>query len=324
MATFSFVVVSDFLWIKLPTEKKPVVIYSNHLHHPLRHVIIKALQLAKSSIYLHTYSLTDEAVIDTLLTKAPLLENLQIVTDSKTLPSYFSHLDLPWKPIKSSGLMHTKILGIDDTTVFLGTANMTYESLTMHDNIVLGLYHPELASYLHKYSEEVVSKKRYKTTSHQCFSLKEQHLELWLLPYQGEDPLHNLQQLIQKASSSICIAMFTLTHPILLEELIAAHHRGVAIQVFLDHTSASGASAKALAYLKEKNIPVYLSTGIQLLHHKLMLLDGKTFVLGSTNWTKAAFKKNYDFYLTLSPLLISQQQALKQLFTQIAKASLVY
>lgn len=261
--------------------------------------------------------------METLLSKYSSLDSMQIVTDSKTLPPYFAALEkqLHWTPIKSSGLMHAKILSIDDTTVFLGTANMTYESLTMHDNIVLGIYHPPLATYLREYTHELVHNKRLKNNAHTSFDLHGQLLELWLLPYLGDAPLNKLKNMLQNATSSIDIAMFTLTHPTLLEELTKAHHRGVNVRVFLDHTSASGASAPALALLKHENIPIYLSTGVQLLHHKLMLVDGESFVLGSTNWTKAAFKKNYDFYIVLSHLTGNQRKQLQTMFARIARES---
>lgn len=284
---------------------------------------MKALNSARSSIIMHTYALTDEAVIETLLKKHHSSCTLNISTDAKTIPSIFKYLQQPlqWRRIKTSGLMHEKLLMIDDAVVFLGTANMTYESLSMHDNFIIGFYHPGLAHDLTEYTQAMDHIKNHKNLSHKLFTVDDQLLELWLLPYQGNAPLERLRTLIQNATQSLSVAMFTLTHPVLLQELIAAHERGVLVKVFLDATSAQGASARALKTLVDAHIPVYLSTGLPLLHHKLMLVDETIFVLGSANWTQAAFKKNYDFFVVLSPLHKLQIKALLQLFKTMHTSS---
>lgn len=323
MATFLFSVVSGFLWIPLPSLTQPIIVYSNHLNTPLRHLVMRALKGAASSITLHTYALTDEAVIETLLTKKNAFIDVEVITDAKTTPSIFPLVQEPlkWKKVKSSGLMHEKILVLDGTTVFLGTANMTYESLSMHDNLMIGFHNQKLANYLTEYTQEIDQKKKQKNNTHHTFSIGNQLLELWLLPYKGNAPIERLKELIQNASHSIYIAMFTLTHEEILRELSIAHHKGIAIKVFLDNTSANGASAKALHTLLQEGIPVYLSNGLQLLHHKMMFIDNTCFVLGSANWTKAAFKKNHDFYITLSPLHPQQTKTLQTIFKKITQES---
>ena len=41
-------------------------------------------------------------------------------------------------PIRGDGLMHHKIMILDEEVVFLGSTNMTVSSLRMHDNLVIG------------------------------------------------------------------------------------------------------------------------------------------------------------------------------------------
>jgi phosphatidylserine/phosphatidylglycerophosphate/cardiolipin synthase-like enzyme len=271
-------------------------------------------------IKIHTYALSDEAVMGVLLKKQPSLSNIEIITDSKTIlsPYHLLQTELSWKGIKSSGLMHEKILILDDTTTFLGTANMTYESLSMHDNLMIGFYHPPLADYLTRYTQEIELKKKHKNLSSQTFVIDDQTVDLWLLPYKGTAPLERLKQLIYQAKHSLQIAMFTLTHNELIDAIIEAHHRGVKVQVFLDSTSAKGASANSVSRFLEAHIPLYLSEGLQLLHYKMMVVDDTYFVLGSANWTKSAFKKNHDFYLVLSPLHRDQIHILHKIFHKIS------
>jgi len=312
-------VVISLTYLPLPGAKEPVVFYSNHLNHSLRRLVLKSLQTAKDSIDLHTYALTDEAVLSKLLEKSPSLQSLHILSDDKTMVKTLKPLQetLHWEGMKSSGLMHEKILTIDNSLIFLGTANMTYESLCMHDNLVIGFYNPPLARYLQEYTEARRHNPKRKNRFPATFTLDEQALQLWMLPYQGEAPLENLVDLCNKAHHSLSLAIFTLTHPRLIEAMIQAHQRGIQVKVFLDHTSAHGASSAAVKALTQARVPLYFSEGLQLLHHKMLFVDDKVFVLGSANWTKSAFKKNHDFYLVLSPLKASQSKTLRRVFHHI-------
>jgi phosphatidylserine/phosphatidylglycerophosphate/cardiolipin synthase-like enzyme len=88
--------------------------------------------------------------------------------------------------------------------------------------------------------------------------------------------------------------------------LIKAKQRGVDVTVAVDYYTAKGSSKKTLAILEKGGIKVLLSQGRELLHHKWAVIDDTTLVMGSANWTKAAFTKNHDFLLFLSPLTESQ------------------
>jgi len=314
-------VIYPFIYIRCPGVKNNIVFYSNHLNHSLRHIVLQSIKSAKLSVILHTYALSDEAVLSMLLKKNAELKTCTILSDSKTIPSSLKYLKpfLQWQGVESSGLMHEKILIIDNTTVFLGTANMTYESLSMHDNMIVGFYSPPLATYLQEYTQEMDQKRKNKNRSHQTFSIQGQELQLWMLPYQGNAPIETIKDKIENANSSLSIAMFTLTHPELIQAIIHTHKKGVKVQIFLDHTSAKGASAKAVKTLLEANVPLYFSQGKQLLHHKMMLVDDSCFILGSANWTKSAFKKNHDFYFLLSPLCASQVKTIKKIFLHITQ-----
>ena len=57
--------------------------------------------------------------------------------------------------------MHQKVLLIDDSLTFLGTANMTYESMKMHDNFLMGFYHRDLNTFFKEYTQKIMPLKWY-------------------------------------------------------------------------------------------------------------------------------------------------------------------
>ena len=205
--------------------------------------------------------------------------------------------------------MHQKIVVIDKSLVFLGTANLTQYSLQMHDNLLIGLYSPKIAKFL-------VDKTPF-SPSHMTTFVAGQKIDLWILPDAKNYALDHLVKLLRQAKQKIFVAMFTFTHPTLMQELIEAKKRGVSVEVAIDRTSSKGASKETIKTLKEHFIPVRTSIGMQFLHHKFLLVDEKHLVLGSANWTKSAFYKNRDCFLILHDLKKEQKSFMKNLIEKV-------
>jgi phosphatidylserine/phosphatidylglycerophosphate/cardiolipin synthase-like enzyme len=153
---------------------------------------------------------------------------------------------------------------------------------------------------------------------HDTFLFGEQSIDAYLLPDKEKKALCHLVDLIDQSRKKIFVAIFTLTHPDLVEALIRAKKRGVGVKVAIDAYNAGGASKKAVLQLKAENIPIYVSQGWQLFHHKWALIDHH-LVLGSANWTRAAFEKNRECLIFLSPLKKEQKKFFHNIKRSIVK-----
>jgi len=297
---------------KLPDQEHPIRLYSNQTRQDIKLLFLQALSRANQSIFLSMYGITDAQVLNVMSKKS--FENISISVKydpsasaplKKLLPS-----SINIQPIKTAGLMHRKILLIDRTQVFLGTANLTPTSLHHHANLIIGIYHPELAAFLEEPNATAYS-----------FKIQQQQGELFLFPDPHKSGLLRLIQCIDSSKIKITIAMFTLTHPDIGEALIRAKRRGVDVLIAIDAYTARGASKKMVNILEKEGIHFFLSQGKELLHHKWAVIDEQVLVLGSANWTKAAFNKNHDFLLFLFPLKEKQIHFLKDLWTIIETES---
>ncbi|MFA6118601.1 MAG: phospholipase D-like domain-containing protein [Parachlamydiales bacterium] len=289
----------------LPKEGRNPVFYSNQMRQDLKVTCIHALKNAKKSIHLVMFGLTDENILSLLKKKS--LENisLKVFTDKTTTNQIEIKPDQLFK-IRSRGLMHQKILVIDNSIVFIGSANMTTSSLRMHDNLIIGFFSSQIADFL--------SQKSPLSPGFITSYVGDQKIDVWLLPDSQDKAINRLRELIGSAKSSIEVAMFTFTHPALTESLIEAKKRGLNVKVAIDFQSKNGASKKAIENLKNNNIEIYFNQDSKLCHHKYILLDNNTFVCGSANWTKAAFKNNYDCFVILYNLDGSQKKFMKRLW----------
>lgn len=293
--------ISAAITVELPSSDYPIIFYSNQQRQDLHLTLRRAFEKASRSIHLTMYALTDGKMIETLRQKAISGVEIKIYYDpsaaEKNLPAPIQSI-----PVKAKGLMHRKIIVIDDSLVFLGSANMTTASLSLHDNLTCGIYHPGLAQFL----QNPVAP-----------SFAFDQAELWLLPDRSGQALSRLLSQINEAKETISIAMFTLTHPVLVDALIAAHKRGISVILAIDYYAGRGASQKAILQLQQAGIKVFFSQGVQLLHHKWAYIDRRTLILGSTNWTKAAFTKNQDCLLFLFELSTDQKKYIDQLWNII-------
>lgn len=272
----------------LPSLENPLVFYSNQNRSDFRLALKQAFSKAKKNIRITIYAISDPLLLRKLHEKSKENIEIEIFHDRSNKPS-ISSLKIRSKAIKSKGLMHRKIITIDDKIAFLGSANLTTSSLVLHDNLSVGIYHPGLINFLTN-----------PQGSYFDFKIQTRKCRLWLLP--SKEAWLNLQQQIEMAKTSIFVAMFTLTDPNLIRSLALAHQRGVDVTIILDHYTAQGASSLSVTYLEDHGVNLRFSQGLQLLHHKLAYIDKKQVILGSTNWTKAAFTKNEDCILIFDSL----------------------
>ena len=136
----------------------------------------------------------------------------------------------------------------------------------------------------------------------------------------GRDYYPAVKDAIEEAQESIYMVMYQVSlHPHnktakvyeLVNELVEAHKRGVDVKVILDqninfHSSknidkwiAEGKNAWCFKVLKETGIDVKYDDLTTYLHAKAIVIDKKTVIMGSSNWSQSAFNKNTETNLLI-------------------------
>lgn len=310
-----FMVGYHFTHSHLPHPGQPAELYSTQTRNDLQLTFLHAIRDAKNSILLLMYSLTDPKIIRALRNKSEEGLDIQVICDANASSGVANKLGRKVQTFyrKGRGLMHQKILLIDDCNAWVGSANMTPPSLRMHGNLLIGLRNQDFGKTIAEKAQMMTTVGKIKHIETQCFSIGGQATEMWFLP-DNTDAIGRLKQMIQIAEKSLKVAMFTWTRFDLAQEVIDAKQRGVDVQVIIDQHSGCGVSAKVVEYLRKGGIPVRLSTGGKLLHHKFMIIDDKVLVNGSANWTKAAFIQNDDCFMVIHNLNEKQQCHLHRLW----------
>lgn len=313
MPLFIFLGLFFYLIIPLPvaqlSEKKSIQLYANQCDDDIRKCFLSAIKEAKESIVLIVYSLNDPEIFKLLKKKKSQNVNVSIVIDSKNAKDVKEIKDIVTLKDKKSALMHQKILIIDQKKAWIGSANFTASSLQMHDNLVVGIYSPQLAKQL---GDEKGG----------TFFINQQKIEIFMLPKEKKDAYKQVKNLLTNAKESLSVGMFTWTHPDLTQSIIDAKERGVKVSVVLDENSSLGTSKKTKATLISNQVPTKVNFGSPLLHHKCCYIDKQILILGSTNWTKAAFSKNDECLVIIYDLTKEQKKKMEKLWHAMRSTSM--
>ena len=130
-----------------------------------------------------------------------------------------------------------------------------------------------------------------------------------ITPAENEKYFKEVLPLIKNAKESIYVIMFltgyypehpeSLTNQI-FSELIKAKKRGLKVEIILEQSDVPGYSntteknLKTARFLSNNGISVYFDSPEKTTHSKLVIIDKKFVIIGSTNWTYYALTKNNE------------------------------
>jgi phosphatidylserine/phosphatidylglycerophosphate/cardiolipin synthase-like enzyme len=99
--------------------------------------------------------------------------------------------------------------------------------------------------------------------------------------------------LIDGAKKTLDVQAYLLTTEKIAGPIAKAHKRGVKVRVIMDADKV-GQQYSGATYLTNAGVPVTLDAEHKEAHNKLMLIDGRTVITGSFNFTLAAEKENAE------------------------------
>lgn len=198
-----------------------------------------------------------------------------------------------------SGLMHNKFMVADGVRVWTGSYNLTRNCSRFNDNHAIILESPELAvNYEREWTEIFEGRhgKRYAyPTPHPRVTVGNVEIQNYFTP--EDDVRSAIVSVIDNAKTEVAILAFSFTDQAMVDAVARAVKRNVRVVIVLDSGMANHPTAKTRE-LRATGASVRLSPGI-LLHHKVVVADRQTVVLGSANFSQAAFDKNDENVLVI-------------------------
>jgi phosphatidylserine/phosphatidylglycerophosphate/cardiolipin synthase-like enzyme len=260
---------------------------------------------AASSIDIALYDFNRAGVRDALLAAHSRGVAVRVVGDGEDAadpgyaPFYGSLLSAGISVITDtkSSLMHNKFAVFDKHITWTGSANFTDTGFTLNAENIVVITDTAVADIYHTEFEEMFAGKfsndKTDNTAHAA-TVDGSPLEIAFAPTDGVQS--RIVNALNTANASIQVAMFTFTNDALGDALIAAHSRGVAVEVLLDQVAAGGVGGER-ARLCANGVAVRVENFSGKIHDKFAVVDAGTgsdplIVTGSTNWTASAVQAN--------------------------------
>ena len=102
---------------------------------------------------------------------------------------------------------------------------------------------------------------------------------------------------ISAAKTSVSVLAYSFTSQPIAEAIIAAHRRGVRVEVVLDESQRT---ERAQAdELRAAGVPLWFDTKHAIMHNKVVVVDAAVVVTGSFNFSAAAESSNAENLLVL-------------------------
>jgi len=103
---------------------------------------------------------------------------------------------------------------------------------------------------------------------------------------------------IKSARREILVLAYSFTSRPIAEALIDAKLRGVHVDIILDHSNETEVHTE-MPFLVEQGIVPVIDAHHAIAHNKVMILDGRTIISGSFNFTNQAENENAENLLVI-------------------------
>ncbi len=267
--------------------------------------IADEVALAESEIRVAMYNLRSEQLGYALLDKQLAGVSVEVLWDAKQMDKDYNTLDddliaagLNVVPVLNErheyATLHHKLAIIDGTTVITGSGNWSDSGLHDNEEALLVAESPVLAAEYDRELDEILT------------GWKDERLgdiasnaQLYCSPEDDLDDVIRAQ--IDAATDRIFVAVFSFRLSGLADALVDAHDRGVEVVLITDWKQSTTTTTDEI--LKDAGIPVIealnATTPYTAMHHKFMVVDGHTTLVGSYNWTFTATVSNYEDLLLI-------------------------
>jgi phosphatidylserine/phosphatidylglycerophosphate/cardiolipin synthase-like enzyme len=210
---------------------------------------------------------------------------------------------------EQGSLMHNKFVVIDESIVWAGSWNLTESGTYRNNNNAVRIVSGLLAENYTVEFKEMFEDREFGSTSpantpHQQVFIESGdrdggiQLESYFAP---EDQVtEKLLALVGQAEDSIRFMAFSFTDDRLGKAMMDQDEAGLTVQgVFEERGADLEYSEFGRMYRAEPRMDVRLDGNTYMMHHKVIILDNETVILGSFNFSRSADEKNDENVLVI-------------------------
>jgi phosphatidylserine/phosphatidylglycerophosphate/cardiolipin synthase-like enzyme len=291
------------------------------LHHGgLDEQLVALINTATQTIDLAIYDFDLENVASALAQAAGRGVRVRMVTDTDTLTNddpkiqkafgILKKAKIPIVDDQRGPIMHNKFLVVDNAAVWTGSVNFTEGDTYRLNNNAIKIMSPELAqNYTAEFEKMFVQRlfgpNKPAGVPHPVLTIDGVHVENY---FAAEDKVagHIVDHLNQ-ARQSIHFLAFSFTSDPIGKAVLSRAKAGVEVAGVFEKTG-SDTQFSEFGPMKQAGLDVLTDGNPYVMHHKVFIIDGRTVIFGSFNFSNNADKDNDE------NLLIVDDPAMAQAF----------
>jgi len=200
-----------------------------------------------------------------------------------------------------SPFMHNKFCIVDGRLVWTGSTNVTENGMYRNNNNAVLIASAKLALNFTNELEEMFQKKKFgarspKNTAYPEVWVRDARVECYFAPEDGVQ--REILDEIADSETQIDFMAFSFTSNEIARAMAARLADGVRVRGLFEMRNAASKHSKD-EYLAERGATVYMDHNKYTMHHKVIVIDVKTVIAGSYNFSTNAEKRNDENVLII-------------------------
>jgi|YNPBryantNP2012_1023418.scaffolds.fasta_scaffold15585_2 phosphatidylserine/phosphatidylglycerophosphate/cardiolipin synthase-like enzyme len=273
--------------------------------------LVSVIDSAQQSVDVAAYDLDLETVAEALIRAQERGVTVRLVTDESNADEEAiaslrqAGIPVVARPESSGGIMHDKFVVVDGQWIWTGSWNLTYNCTYRNNNNAVLIASRNLAEDYHTEFEEMFAGQfgasSPANTPHPRLTIASDgvevaQIEVYFAPEDGVAQ-HVIDE-ISAAESSVRLMAFQFTSTPIADALIAQMERGVEVEGVFEARSVED-EYNLYGLLLDHGAQIWTDGNPYLLHHKVMIIDDHTVILGSYNFSNNAERNNDENLLII-------------------------
>jgi phosphatidylserine/phosphatidylglycerophosphate/cardiolipin synthase-like enzyme len=279
--------------------------------------LIEAIDKARYTIDVAVYHLELWDVRDALLRAHRRNVQVRIVTESgNIIESAVIALEDAGIPVigdRREHLMHHKFIVIDRLEVWTGSMNLTLRGAYHNNNNLIRIRSNRVSQDYTREFEEMFLEDRFgalsrRDTPFPMLTLDGVWVEVYFSPDDGV--AYRVVEVLNTAKESIDFMVFSFTSDELAEVMISRANAGISVRGVIEESQKSSVGSEFERF-QELRMDVRQDRNPASMHHKVIIVDAKTVITGSYNFSYSAEERNDENVLILHDDGLAEQYLLE-------------
>lgn len=276
--------------------------------------LAKLLDTAQTSVDIAAFEIDSERVADAILRAKARNIPVRIVTDTDYMHEpqlqRLIQAGIPVIDDQRSGLMHNKFVVVDQKTVWTGSFNLTENCAWKNNNNAIKIQSKDLAvNFTREFEEMFVDRQFGKSSPNDMafpsVTVGKATIESYFAAEGGV--AGKVEEALNKAQHSIKFMAFSFTHDG-IGAVVAKKFKDEQVQVQgVFEKTGSGTQHSEYGAMKQQGLDVKVDGNKNVMHHKVFIVDDKTVITGSFNFSDSADQKNDENLLIIEDPAVAKR-----------------